>query len=209
MTEVMSILVVFVVPVALFAAVLTIPRWCVRLIHQNRLWAIRDAVMDDVLAGRLPAEHRSVRTLLSQLEDATSVCTRVSLLLLVANRTALRRHPDTAESLRRIYVRETNAAGLSADERALLEGHRHRMHVAMNGNVMFGSWLGIAFFVSVFAGAIVRAAVRGAGAIARAGSDALSVSIRSRVADAAHVPAARVDQLVDEACLPLATASAR
>lgn len=209
MTEVLSILVVFVVPVALFAAVLTMPRWCVRIIHQNRLWAIRDAVMDDVLAGRLPAQHRSVRALVGQLDDATAVCTRVTLLLLMANHASLRRHADTAEALRRVYMRETNTAGLDADERALLEGHRHRMHVAMNGSVMFGSWLGIAFFVSVFAGAIVRVAVRGAGAIARAGSDVFSVSIRARVADAAHVPAARVDQLVDEACLPLATASAR
>ena len=201
MNTVVSLVVVLVVPVGLIAAFLTAPRWFVRIAQQNRLWALRDDLVDDVLAGRLPAAHPSVKTLVDESRVVATHCTSVSLAMLLAYRRSLRRNRDLAASIRAAHKRETRTAGLTAEQRELLAGHRNKLQMALQRNLMFGSWLGIAFVVVVFLRAVARGVVR---LIASVGRASLSGPVHVKVKDAAHEPSHRLDELVDGICFPAA-----
>src|SRR5580692_11310833 len=68
-----------IVLVGLWAACMLGPRWFARSLHRHRMWRLRDDLVDDVIAGRLPRDHDAVRHLLSRMEDTLRLGPNVTL----------------------------------------------------------------------------------------------------------------------------------
>ncbi len=209
MATMVAVLGLLVVPAVVAAALLTMPRWSVRTIHRNQLWTIRDEVVDDIVVGRLPGAHKSVQTLVSQLETAADECPRFTMLGLYAYRRALRKNRDTARVIATSYMRSKNTDGLSRDERDRVESYRERLQNVLYRNLLLGSWVGMLYFAMSFLSALTRREQPQSGSAPRSqpirGEGKLRKAPRSggqRTASENRHAGDRVDEWVNDICLP-------
>lgn len=141
MTDVLFLCLLFTAAIGLFAGVVTWPHWFVQSMCRHRLWALRDDVSDDILAGRLPYDHDAVRQLANHLEYAVHDLAHIHVIDVVAWHLATKRAPNTVRELGRIDL-----AGLSESERELFCRRRERMMFLTTVMIMLGSWIGL-FYV--------------------------------------------------------------
>ncbi len=167
MTNALFILVLIVGPLLAFVVVLTLPRWFARSLHGHRMWRLRDAVVDDVLAGDLSRDHKAVQHLIG-IMDAVLNSKHVALLDVYI----VRRVSKDADPAFRKLARNQGLAcpldGLSPPESQRIEAYRERFMTLLAGSMLLGSWFGIAHILP-FVPAGVREAIRQARAATRDG----------------------------------------
>lgn len=169
----MAVLVIIVwagVVVALFVGLLTAPRWCFRSLARHRLWALRDRLVDDVLADRLPGDNNQVADLRRQLEVAILHVTKMRLIdvfvfgLLHDRRPSVSGHDGSGHSSK-----------LTDHEEERLRKHQDRFHFLLLSSLLLGSWVGLAL-----AGAYLVSRLGPAGGKRRSWRQAVERASRTR-----------------------------
>lgn len=135
------ILLVLIIPLGLLASFVTAPRWCSRSISKHALWHLRDDVVDDVLAGRLPADHIAVQELVVRAEWAIAESRSFDLLHLMVWQRATR-HIPTEE--RRQLAGIPSLHGLDRGAEKLVRKYRERYDRVTIRAMFLSSWLGLA-----------------------------------------------------------------
>lgn len=142
--------------VALVAAIVSLPRWCVRSLLRHRVWRLRDDMFDAALRGELPIGHPAVRATLSRMDTVISNCHRFSLLRLGIFSQLLKRSPDSIR--RSIDGRPPLPAKLydhlTTEQRQLIKSYEQRLLMSMVALVVLGTWFG--FFRASWAVLAVR-----------------------------------------------------
>lgn len=178
MNNALLILVLIVGSLSAFVVVLTLPRWFARSLHGHRMWRLRDAVVDDVLAGDLSRDNKAVQHLVGSM-DAVLNSRHVALLdVYIIRHVSKRADP----ALRKLAQKQGFACpldGLSAAERQRVEEYRERFLTLLVGSMLLGSWLGIAHIVP-FVPAGIREAIGEARAATRDGFKHRLDNIRGR-----------------------------
>lgn len=155
----------------LAAAVVTLPRWCIRSLHRHRLWRLRDRIADDMIEGVLPKDHPAVVDLLGRTEMALFRYSDFTLL----NVTIMAMlHIRSSRSVQREILAigaECSTAGLSEHQTELVRGYRAERLNLLAGSVLTGSWLGMAFVVSELPRVAKKVMVDGVVAVARTATD--------------------------------------
>jgi len=134
------VLIALLVPVGLVFAIATMPRWLIRSMSKHSLWRLRDEVVDDALAGALPADHPAVRELVARLEWAISESRSFDLLhLMVWNRAKRQVHPKVLQSRSRV----PDLTSLSSDHEERIRSYRECYDSVAIRALLLSSWIGI------------------------------------------------------------------
>jgi hypothetical protein len=134
-------LLVFMVPFGLLAAVLTMPRWCIRSMGKHALWRLRDDIVDDTISGILPHDHKAVTDLLRMAEWAIEDGRSFDVLHLWVWVRACR---DVSDRTRQELQKEVALAGLSTQQAERVKEYRARYVSVAITALMLGSWIGVA-----------------------------------------------------------------
>lgn len=134
------VLLALLAPAGLVIACATIPRWCIRSMSKHALWHLRDDVVDDTLAGRLPAGHAAVKELIARVEWAITESRSFDLLHLRVWVRARRHLPEeTACKLERLVA----LADLTPEQAKRVENYRTRYNSVAIKAILLTSWIGI------------------------------------------------------------------
>lgn len=114
------------------------PVWFCRSLHRHRLWRERDAVIDDILAGRLPQQHAAVGELLAVADWSARQGHKHTITEMFLWH-AVRKRVD--ESTPEVLALPLD--GLTDVELELLHRHRDRIIFLTTSSMLLGSWLGI------------------------------------------------------------------
>lgn len=139
MTE-LTIVVVSALVAGAFVSLVRIRRWCFGSIGRHRMWQVRDQLADDIIEGRLPADHAAVRSLLEKMHGYLRADAPGRLLqVLLFHRLVISRLPPE-----RINQLDSEPAtdGLSDHQRDLVRVHRERYGAVLALGLIAGSWLG-------------------------------------------------------------------
>jgi len=167
MTEAVLIPVLIIGPLAAYVVVLTLPRWFARSLHGHRMWRLRDALVDEILDGRLAPEHDAVRHLVAMM-DGVLHDRHATLMDVYVVRWACRDADPAFLAANDNVGLRCSLDGLNETERQRVEAYRERFQVLLVGSMLLGSWFGIAHIVP-FVPAGVAVAMRQAGAVTREG----------------------------------------
>jgi hypothetical protein len=164
MSNGLALAALIVVPVGVFVAFFRLPRWCTRSLHRHRIWALRDRVVDDVIDGRLSAEHRAVRDLLRSLDHAAHSCSEMTMLGMYVYQRVMRSNREAARLQRMEQAKARSCAGLPDEQRELVGKYRENLVTLLSGTLLLGSWFGLLHVVAFLPWALiaeVREARRG------------------------------------------------
>jgi hypothetical protein len=120
-------------------AVVMMPRWCFMTINRSSIWRLRDAIDTARRDGQLPAHHPAVLQVRGEVAgflDILPFLTRRGLRLLLKNPAF--RQADVDDPWEGI------CAGLSTDQRELLERFREDLVDLVARSVVLSSWSAIA-----------------------------------------------------------------
>lgn len=135
-------IVLLLLPVGLVVVLAAWPRWYIRSMSKHSLWRLRDDVVDDVIFGRLPAEHPAVEELIARSEWAIAEARSFDLLhLLVWSWSARDMTLDTRRKLKTIPPLD----GLDGPQAERVAAHRRQYNAVSIRAVFLSSWFGIAF----------------------------------------------------------------
>lgn len=135
------VLLALLIPAVLIAAIATVPRWFIRSMSKHALWRLRDAVVDDVIAGRLPSNDPAVQELVARIEWAIGESRSFDLLhLVVWNRAKNRLSKETLRTL----VAVPDLKKLTQDQASIVTGYRTRFDSVAIRAILLSSWLGVA-----------------------------------------------------------------
>lgn len=155
MTDSALLLLLIVAPGPLFIGAITLPRWFFRSLHRHRLWELRDAIVDDILADRLPKNHPAVKQLARRAESAARNCKQVSIFDLRVYRYIVDREPGLEPQIRAM-VRTRDLGGLTADQKELIVNYRDSMLMLLSGTMLLGSWFGLGAVAWVLVGDVAH-----------------------------------------------------
>lgn len=173
----------------------TLPRWFSRSMHRHRMWRHRDAIVQDILADRLP-DHPAVWELLNDAERDVRVASGITLLrCITASRSVERLSPEA----RRRYAERTQRTSL--DDRALtapvrnrIESHRNHQQLLLTELVMLGSWLGVFTVLAYAIGHLPKIAADGWRYIAAVIDKAARESLVGRTAAKSSMAGVQMDR---------------
>lgn len=140
------VLVSLLIPVGLLFAFAHLPRWYARSRAKHALWRLRDDVVDDKLAGRLPANHPAVRELQMRVQWAIGESRSFDLLHLVVWRRAIRKLPAEVVQILR---KAPDLDGLTHDQSSRVESYRRRYNRVAIKATLLTSWIGVAILFRV------------------------------------------------------------
>jgi hypothetical protein len=158
-------------PVATLVVVFMLPRWFPRRLHLHRVWRLRDAVVDDIIAGGLPKDHPAVVQLVQLMEVALRA-RRLTLLDVYLFTWSCRGMDSATINTMRREAKLAPLTGLTPGQKAKVNEYRERFNILMVGAMLLGSWFGLAH-VATFIPIVL---VRGARNVAKEGS----IPIRDR-----------------------------
>jgi hypothetical protein len=167
MTNALLIIVMIGGPLCLYVVVLTLPRWFARSLHGHRMWRLRDALVDDVLGGKLPRDNEAVKQLVVLIDGAVHDRHTSLLDVYIVGWACRSADPE--------FLRRYDKAGLScpldgltvAQQQEVMR-YREQFKLLYAGSMLLGSWFGIAHILP-FVPAGVAAAMQQAGAATREG----------------------------------------
>jgi hypothetical protein len=151
------VLLALLVPLGLVAALVSLPRWFTRSMSKHAFWRLRDEVVDDVIAGELPADSDAVQELAARLEWAIRESRSFDLLHLVVWSRAKR-----AVSKRTLceLIDIPDLKHLQADQAAKVVEYRKRFDKVAIRAILLSSWLGISVVLWTIMRVLVRAIAR-------------------------------------------------
>lgn len=152
------VLAALIVPGVLAVAVATMPRWFIRSMSKHALWRLRDDVVDDVLAGRLPSEHLAIRELVARLEWAIGESRSFDLLHLLVWSRARRRLPrKTVQEV----VAIPDLTGLTPEQSTQVTAYRECYDRVAIRAILLSSWFGVTIVVWTGIQLLARALIDG------------------------------------------------
>jgi hypothetical protein len=145
MSSTLSIVLVLICFAVLWAAWLLVPRWFARSIHRHRMWTLRDQLVDDIIAGRLPHDHPAVRQLARNIDRALRDGMNITYFDVRVFARRYRRLDSSTRAIldKRIARRPTD--GLTQDQCKRIKGYETCWELLRVGHLMLGSWLGLAY----------------------------------------------------------------
>jgi hypothetical protein len=124
---------------------LRVPDWFARSLVRHRLWRLRDQIVDDVLAGRLPGTHAAVKELLRRTDWTIRKGTELNMLAFHVWAWVLRRSDEDARKpVLRATPEPASLKGLAEDERERVDQYREHLALLASASVLLGTWVGIA-----------------------------------------------------------------
>jgi hypothetical protein len=119
--------------IAIFVALVTLPWWFARSMHRHRIWRLRDTLVDDMICGRLPSDHKAVRQILDRVEGALDHGHRLTMLDLVVWMVANRGTDPSTRRYMEQAVADCPLAGLDSEQAKCV-------HI---GYVLYSDWSNI------------------------------------------------------------------
>lgn len=138
-----------VLPVGLFVGFIMLPR-CVRGMARTSTWILRDALVDEIFAGRLPSQHPAVVQLRSQLDFVLRHAEKVSMLDIYMFGRCLRGLDPAVFKAVKANSERRSLDGLSKTERQIFMAYRKAGDALVHAALLLGSWFGIAQFTRFF-----------------------------------------------------------
>lgn len=156
MQNLILVLALALVTTGLYVAIITLPRWFVRGMDHHRMWALRDDVIDDIIAERLPRDHPAVRQLVQRMELVLRDGKHITLLdVQIFARLLGRLEPPLQRAIKK-QGQMCSLKGLSDSERKLVEEYRQRFLLVVAGSMLLSSWFGLAQVMRFIPGALIR-----------------------------------------------------
>ena len=131
-----------VVLIVFSAAIVSMPRWCARSLHRHRMWALRDALIDDILAGRLAGKDEAVQELRQVMEFIIHDHHLSTIDLRVFAWAERKASPATRKALKE-NAQWSSIDGLPLETKILIKHYREKFEVLTVGLFMLGSWTGL------------------------------------------------------------------
>lgn len=160
---------------------LALPRWYFRSISRYRLWHLRDDLVDDILAGRLPGEHPAVRQALVRAESAITLISKFNLVDMMLLNRLLRQASPAARAAITNHAPLCDRAGLDQSERELLDSYTDRLSERVASTMISSSWFGLAYLLLTLPRAMSE--IRRRNGSARLADDGFVVSAADRAAE--------------------------
>jgi hypothetical protein len=133
-----AILIVTVAFVGAFMALLMLPRWFFYASVHNRLWRLRDQVVDDCIFGRLPEHQAAVAQLRERMESAVRQRAPLGLIYIHYRINILPNRHQTHET-----AQSPSLTGLTVAEQELLMAYRRSFRTLFFEEMLMSSWFGI------------------------------------------------------------------
>jgi hypothetical protein len=130
-------------PLLACIAIIRMPSWLARDLQKQRMWLLRDVVVDDIRAGRLPADHPAVRQLLARVQSCIYHADRVTLLDLYVFKWAMRPLTSATRASLSKQMARADLRGLDERQRELVDEYWKKLRTLLGGAVILGSWLGL------------------------------------------------------------------
>jgi hypothetical protein len=129
--------------VALFVALLRLPKWFARSLGRHRLWRLRDVIVHDMVVGELPVDHPAVLQLARRADLAARDGLSVTLLDVVALDRGLRSVDSSVRKKAIHSVKLCPTTGLTEEQHDLVSQYREELELYLAGFLILGSWYGL------------------------------------------------------------------
>jgi hypothetical protein len=148
MSAILFITFMMIVLICLWAGCVFGPRWFARSLHRHRMWALRDALVDDVIYGRLPRDHDAVRQLVKNMDTTL----RLGLDFTLSDALIFSRQLRKIEPSAQRFLMEDKCPldGLTSQQRALIKKYNENFGLLIVGLLLLGSWFGLICVAGVF-----------------------------------------------------------
>lgn len=146
------------IPAILVAAFAMLPKWFTRSMSKHSMWRLRDDLVDDMIAERLPADEPAVKDLLTRFEWAINESRSFDLLHLLVWYRATRGVPKKVLCELAAIPGLANLPKGQADR--IVEYRQQYTRIAISA-VFLSSWLGMAIVLCTAIPIAIRALIHG------------------------------------------------